>query len=192
MNQSLVVRGSLSDTGKHDIADAIAGAEAVVVADVSGSTVEFSADPNKSRHEVIQESLIDIQGRYPGKVAVIAFSDTPTFCPSGRLEKPTGGTNLAGALKFVGIAALAGLKIVVISDGLANAEKPCFDIVRNWTHGSLDTIYVGPETGLDSKGREFLAQLARAVGGHSSDIRLTTEKLTSTIILSLTGGNNGV
>lgn len=156
---SSIVKGSLSDlshaTGRS-IADAFVSADVIVLVDVSGSMEAADTPGGQSRYEAACAELAKLQAANPGKLAIVAFSREPAFAPTGKPPMIGGGTNLAGALKFVR-GADGTVDYIVISDGQPDDERAALDAVRGWM-SKISTIYVGPA---DGSGERFLSLLAK-------------------------------
>lgn len=179
-----VATGSLADIARatnQTLAESFLSCEAVIVVDVSGS-MTIADVPNEGqaaapheddkynwggipgglkRYDVACAELTKLQADIPGKVAVIAFSDHPEFCPGGYPRYIGGGTDMAQALTFIKIADNCGLRIILISDGAPNDPETTLRIASTFT-SRIDTIYIGPANG---SGADFLRQLAAASGG---------------------------
>ena len=167
MTQNAVVPGSLSfvaASARQSIAETFIGADAVIIVDTSGSMSACDSRGGKSRYDVACEELAKLQREMPGKLAVIAFSDTAMFCPGGQPYQFHGGTNLAGALAFAKIADVPGMRFYVISDGYPDDAPAALAEAARYK-APISTIYVGPES--ENQGRAFLAQLAQAARGHA-------------------------
>lgn len=136
--------------------------EAVVIVDTSGSMSAHDSRGGQSRYDVACQELATLQARMPGKLAIVSFSDVALLCPTGVPSFLGGGTNLAGALRYAKTFDVDGVRFIVVSDGEPDSEQDAFAEAAR-IKGRIDTIYVGPESGA---GREFLARLARASGGH--------------------------
>lgn len=169
MQQSnAIVTGSLSDMARregHTLAESFLSADAVVLVDVSGSMDARDSRGGLSRYDVALQELAELQKRLPGKVAVIAFSDSTMFCPGGQPPLLGSGTNLAGALRFAKVADVPGMRFVVISDGQPDDQGAALAVAATYKC-RIDTIFTGPENDL-SGGRAFLLELATASGGQS-------------------------
>ncbi|UOF76894.1 von willebrand factor (vwF) type a domain protein [Bacteriophage sp.] len=136
-------------------------AAAILLVDVSGSMDMHDCAEGKTRYKVACEQLLSLQRSLEGKIAVVAFSDRPFFCPGGIPPMPNGGTDLTAALKFIQPADGCGIRFVVISDGEPDNGTTAIELANKFTT-KIDTVYCGPETGA---GREFLSDLAAASGG---------------------------
>lgn len=162
---SAIIKGSIGqiakDSGKT-IAETFINADAVVLVDTSGSMSTQDAPGGVSRYEAACKELAGLQTSLPGKVAVLSFSDTVQFCPTGTPTDLRGGTDLAGALRFAKMADVPGMRFVVISDGEPESRDLALTVARTYTN-KIDTIYIGSE--LQRAGRDFLESLARASGG---------------------------
>lgn len=162
-----IVTGSLraiSQATNKSIAESFVNADCIVIVDVSGSMGCMDSRGGQSRYAVACNELADLQKNLPGKIAVLAFSDSCMFCPDGQPFNMGAGTNLAGALKFARVADVSGMRFIVISDGWPDSPAEALQVAKSFKN-RIDTIYVGPEGMGD--GREFLNQLAAAHGGLS-------------------------
>lgn len=164
----LVVTGSIQQTsgkGKLEFAEAFVSVEAVMICDISGSMIKRDVATEgggyRSRWEECNVQLARLQKKFPGRLAVVAFSDEAMFLPGGVLPAPIAGTNLTGALTFVAPADGCGIKFIVASDGCPNDPEGALNVAK--TMSPVDTIYIGSDEG----GREFMEKLARASGGKS-------------------------
>ena len=159
-----LVKGSLADlagTANLSLAESFLNVDAVLLVDMSGSMGVHDARGGRSRYDAAEDELRTLQAQFPGKVAVIAFSDQAEFCPTGVPIRMGGNTNLAAALRFV--KPVDGLaRVIVISDGEPDSESEALSVARTFT-SRIDVVYIGPEIG--GSGREFLERLAKASGG---------------------------
>lgn len=159
MNTALVP-GSLQAIAKQQnqsIAETFLSADAIILVDVSGSMTGSPFDQACAELRTLQADL-------PGKVAVVAFSDSPEFAPSGRPRFSSGGTDLARALAFVHVADGCDVRFIVISDGYPNDPEATLREARKFT-SKIDTVFIGRE---GDPGAEFLRKLAAASGGQYS------------------------
>lgn len=179
--QSLIVKGSLQESQKNrnvTFAEAFLSVDALIIVDISASMATRDVvveGTTRSRWDEANVQLARVQRRFPGKLAVVAFSDNAEFCPAGVLPPIKGGTNLHGALEFVKPAAGCGLKFIVASDG--EPDDPAGTLSYAKTLGNkIDTIHIGSS----EKGRKFLEELAAAAGGKSIDkgVELLEESVT--------------
>lgn len=157
MTTHALVPGSLQAISKQagqSLAESFLSADAIVIVDTSGS---MGGTP----YQQACDELRKLQSSLPGQVAVIAFSDRPEFAPSGTPRYIGGGTDLAGALKFVHVADDTGMRFVVISDGEPNDEAKALAVARTFK-SRIDTVFIGPE---GDPGAAFLKRLADASGG---------------------------
>ncbi len=167
MTTSIVV-GSLADVATRNgqsIAESFVSAEAVILVDVSGSMMGRDSRGGKSRYDVALDELAALQRSMPGKLAVIAFSDSALFVPGGVPPLLGLGTDVAGALQFAKVADVPGMRFFLISDGEPDDERKALDVAKTFA-AHIDTIYVGPES--DPIGRACLQRLAKATGGQSA------------------------
>ncbi len=169
MSRELIVKGSIQDVAaKGDVALALLSAKVALLCDRSSSMIE-EARGHQARYELEDDIIKRLQAKYPGQVALVAFSDTAYLCPDGVLPQPNGNTNMLDALRLAGPLADAGLRIILITDGEpSHAESEVIDAARAF-RGKLDTIYVGPEL---SRGADFCKALALSVGGTHSEADL--------------------
>ena len=163
MNNNALVKGSLSALSERDnmsLAESFLNVDAILLVDMSGSMEARDAPGGISRYEAAESELLRLQEENPGKIAVIAFSSTVEFCPSGRPPRLGGGTNMAQALRFVR-AADGIARIILISDGDPDDKMEVLNVAYSF-EGKIDTVYIGPEGG---NGAAFLAELAKKSGG---------------------------
>lgn len=164
--QTAIVPGSLSAIAKRDgqsLAESFLSADVVIIVDTSGSMCTCDSRGGRSRYDVALQELAQLQSHMPGKLAVIAFSDNPIFCPGGQPPLLGGNTNLAGALQFAKVADVPGIRFIVISDGQPDDEREALTVAQTYSN-RIDTIFVGPENDWHG-GRAFLQRLAAASGG---------------------------
>jgi hypothetical protein len=164
-----LVPGSLAAIAKTNnvsLAETFLSAEAIIIVDVSGSMSDHDARGGKSRYEVALDELARLQAQLPGRLAVIEFSSTVRFVPSGAPSFQGGGTQLAEALRFTKVADVPGaMRFFVISDGEPGDPDEALKIARSYQN-KIDTIFVGPEEDW-AGGRDFLQRLAQASGGQA-------------------------
>jgi hypothetical protein len=163
MSNSLVY-GSLQDTAlraNKTVAETFMDVDALVLVDTSFSMDERDCPGGRKRYDLACEQLIRLQRELPGKVGVISWNSSPSFCPGGIPTTPYGGTNLTGALEFVKPVDGTTIKLIIISDGEPDQQEPALALAKTFK-SKIDTIYVGPERGY---GRAFLRLLAEATGG---------------------------
>jgi hypothetical protein len=168
MASTQLVKGSLQDISKttgKPLAETFLSVDALVLVDTSAS---MDADdcptyPGRKRYDVACEQLIRLQKDLPGKVGVISWSSHAIFCPVGIPTFLQGGTDMAGALKFVKDADGTSIKLILISDGEPASEDEALKVAGQFK-SKIDCIFVGPEY---SPGRDFLRRLAAATGGVS-------------------------
>ena len=170
MNQSQtsIVPGSLAQIAQREgqsLAESFMGADALIIVDVSASMTDRDSRGGKSRYEVALEELAQLQTRMPGKLAILAFSDSTIFVPGGVPPLLGSSTDLAGALKFARVADVEGMQFVIISDGEPNDKDKALTEAAKYTC-KISTIFVGPEQDWQG-GRAFLAQLAAKSGGQA-------------------------
>lgn len=163
-----IVRGSLQDIANNSrsaLSKAFLDCEALILVDVSGSMAEKDCG-YRSRFEVASDQLICLQRDHPGKIGVIPWNTEVYFAPEGLPDSPCGGTDLLRALNFIKPADNCGLRLIIISDGMAWETEKCLQLAATFKT-KLDTIYVGPKGKSGDQGREFMKELARVSGGVS-------------------------
>lgn len=169
MTQQLApTKGSLQEKqsqSKLTLAEAFLSIEALVITDVSASmnTSDVKTEGGvRSRHAEAQIQLANLQARFPGKLAVVAFSDRAEFCPSGVLPPTQGGTNLLGALQFVQAADGAGIKFICVSDGEPDSADGVLSYAKT-LQTPIDSVFIGTS----QRGREFMEKLSKATSGRA-------------------------
>jgi hypothetical protein len=190
MNTS-IVSGSLAAIASQQnasIAETFLSADAVILVDVSSSmeTVDEVASwegHGLTRYERACRELRRLQETLPGKVAVVAFSSEPIFCPGGQPTFLHGGTYLDKALRFVRVADDCDMRFILVSDGEPFEPTACLREARKFV-SRIDTVFVGP---IGGEGEEFLRQLAAASGG-TSDTKVGAADLSNSIQRLLTTG----
>lgn len=167
MNNRALVPGSLTALAQREgisLAESFLSAEAILIVDMSGSMGACDAPGGRSRYDAAEAELRRLQEQFPGKIAVVAFSDVAEFAPTGIPRRMGASTNLAGALRFVKPADGTGVRFIVISDGQPDSESDALDVARGFS-SKIDCVYIGPEDGGAWGGRAFLERLANASGG---------------------------
>ena len=167
MTTKALITGSLGAIAQRDgmtLAESFLSADAILVVDMSGSRGANDAPGGISRYEAAEQELKRLQEENPGRIAVIAFSDTAEFCPTGIPRRMGAGTNLSGALRFVKAADGTGVRFIVISDGQPDDADKALGIARSF-QSKIDCVYIGPQEPGYLDGRGFLQKLAAASGG---------------------------
>jgi len=185
-NKLTVVPGSLADSAAKDnvsLAETFLSADAVILCDCSGSMGARDSRDGRSRFDVLKEELAHLQAAKPGKLAVIAFSSWATFEPGGEPVFLSGGTDLAGALRFAKVADVGDMQFYVISDGAPDDEAEALAVAHTY-QGKIHCIYVGPEAG---SGQKFLERLSLAAGGKFATAAQVVELAAVTGRLMLNG-----
>ena len=80
-----IVKGSLSQIAKETgrtLAESWINVDAVILVDISLSMTECDARGGKSRYDVAQEELTELQNSLPGKIAIVAFFRKTVLCPN--------------------------------------------------------------------------------------------------------------
>lgn len=176
-----VVSGSMQDIADKEnmsLAETWAGCEVMVICDGSGSMMSGDSRHGHSRFETLEEEVRRIQEQNPGKIAIVSFSDTVMWNPDGNPYYYGGMTNMVAALEFARKVDGAGVRIILISDGEPDSKSETLRVAKTF-QTKIDTIFVGAED--DTRGRNFLSDLAEATGGtHQDDFRVKElgEKIT--------------
>lgn len=181
-----IVQGSLAaiaEASGSSIAEAFISADSIIVVDVSASMKSSDSRGGRTRYDVACQELKQLQASLPGKIAVVAFSGDPQFCPSGVPVYIGMSTALAEALDFVHVADDTGMRFIVISDGEPDDERSALRAAKRFV-SKIDTIFVGPEGGA---GEDFLRRLAAASGGSAIQAHQVRE-LASGVQKLLTAG----
>ncbi len=165
MKNQIVIGSQQDIANKQNIslAESFLSAEIIILFDNSGSMNANDAPGNQTRLVCAEGHLTTLQGKHPGKVALVCFADRVEYAPSGKPVHVGIGTDLAAGLRFVQVADDCGLKIVVISDGEPNDKRDALYVAKQFK-SRIDAVFVGPENDIYG-GREFLQQLANATGG---------------------------
>ena len=162
---STIVSGSIADLAQcqnQSVAESFVTADVIVLVDTSGSMAATDSRGGRSRYDIACEELARLQANMPGRIAVLAFSDTTVFAPGGVPPFLAGGTDLADALQFAKVADIPGTRFIVISDGEPDSEITALAVARTY-QCRIDVVFVGPEA--HPHGRAFLQQLAAASEG---------------------------
>ena len=166
MTTSLVpTRGSIQDVGKHgDMALALLDAKVVLLCDRSSSMLEI-ARSGKAAYEIEDEVVTKLQAKHQGQVALIAFADDAYLCLDGHLPYPNGNTNMLDAFTKAEPLASAGLRAILITDGMPSHDES--EVIQHAQvfRGKMDCIFVGNEL---SGGADFLKRLAKSLKGSHS------------------------
>lgn len=185
-DNALVVKGSILDVAQgEDEATALMDARLILVCDRSGSMTTMDAD-GKARHEVEDEVVVSLQGKYPGQIALVPFNDITYMALDGRLPYPDGGTRLTNALAFIEPVVQLGVRACIICDGYPDDKEESIHIAERM-RGKLDCIFVGKP---NSAGDDFMKRLADVVGGTHQSNEATKELEGMVERLLLTDGNS--
>ena len=142
----------------------------MILVDVSSSmeTADAGDGNREQRVAVARREVAKLQKRMPGKLAIVNFNHDASWSPEGRIENPSGSTNVAGALEYVADLLGAGRRRGSRSWSSATASRTA-PRRRSRRPGKLaakgaviNTVYCGPDRGL---GKGFLNRLAAAGKG---------------------------
>lgn len=172
-----VTAGSLQDAIDNGAAntgsavmDALLRVEMIVLLDQSGSMNGMDTRDGRSRFDVAEDELAKLQARYPGKLALVEFSDVVNFLPGGVPTRIGSSTNMIAALRWLEALGVGdAFTVVLISDGEptegtnygGDPETDTIHVARG-LNCPINTIYIGEEAG---PGEEFLRRLAGATSG---------------------------
>ena len=183
-----VVPGSLkaiADAGGMDVMSVLMDVEAIILLDQSGSMAAHDTRDGRSRYNVADEELQNLQAMYPGKLALVEFSDRAQFCPGGMPTRMGRGTNMIAPLEWIVASGADGLfDIIMVSDGEPDEESRTLDFARRMK-GAIHTIHIGPDGGY---GADFLRRLAAATGGRRFEADKPGELGAGVIALLSDGG----
>jgi len=168
--------GAVAAANNTNMGDVFLEVNTVCIVDISGSMSSDGSEPGTSRWEFARQALSRLQNERPGKVALVAFSETPQFCPDGQLPIVRGSTCVGEALKFAKLADVPGMSLLLISDGQPTDGNAGLVIARTFDQ-KIDTIYVGPRH--DVGAQNFLKRLSAATGGKHVDDFACVKLLTS-------------
>lgn len=186
MSTDMIVKGSLKDvSGDNDPTMALMEAKLILVCDRSGSMTTNDASENRPRYTVEDEVVKELQEKYAGQIAIVSFSDMAYMCLNGVLPYPDGGTNMAGALRFVHPVVESGIHAVLVSDGEPDDKQEVIYIAKQMK-GFLDVVFIGKK---GSEGDKFLKEVAKASGGtHETNEATKMLSKTLTRLLLKAGG----
>jgi Mg-chelatase subunit ChlD len=191
---NLMVKGSLASIAKADhksIAESFLNVDKVILIDASGSMAATDATEGQSRWKCALNQLARLQSSQPGKIAVLPFSSSVEFAPTGIPNFLGEGTDVAMALMFIRPIDGLDIDIVLISDGEPNDASAALAIAGKFK-SKIYTIFIGPSGFDGAMGREFLRQLAVVSGGKSVSQDLQElHFLSETVIKLLTKGGDG-
>jgi uncharacterized protein with von Willebrand factor type A (vWA) domain len=180
-------RGSIEETRKQrglSFAEAFISVEAILIIDHSGSMSTsdvVTEDGRCSRWDEANRQLQRLQSRFPGRLAVVAFSDSAEFRPDGTLPPIQSSTNLRDALSFISPADGTGIKLIVCSDGRPDDEEGALRVASG-LESAVNTIFLGA----DPRGRDFMQRLANLTKGKA--VVKAVDLLEKSIVLLLTDG----
>jgi hypothetical protein len=171
-NKALVAKGSIQDMAKTgDTALTILDAKVVLICDRSGSMANSDAVGGKTRAEVEDQIVEDLQKKYPGQIILEAFAESAILCTNGVLPYPDGaGTILSTALQLASSLTTLGMKAILLTDGEARDDERDILKAAEPLRGKLDIVFIGPDL---SPGRSVLNKLAKYTSGtfHHNDLK---------------------
>jgi len=186
-----VIKGSVYDVATSKGVkpeDVLAEADVVVMIDISSSMTDRTND-GRTRFDKAVDALTDIQKSFPGRVVLISFADGAKMELSGMPTRPSGMTNIKGALEIAKNFDGMDTKFYLISDGEPNCgpDSDIFDLAATF-EDPINCIFIGEDRDLD--GIAFMKELAKLTGGIDSG-RIEPSMLGDTIKLLITGNQNG-
>ena len=161
-----IIKGSLQQIAlstNQPLAKVLLKVDCVIIIDVSSSMDEKDPKTGETYYTTACKELETLQGQLAGRIALIAFNDTPIFCPQGTPPKPKGLTDLAKALEFAKTFDVTGVRFILLSDGEPNSKEQALAIARTYKN-RIDVIFVGTK---GSTGESFLQSLAFVKNGQS-------------------------
>ena len=177
------LEGSIRDLANRraqDLAVAMTNAEVIVLFDSSSSmsynttTDPYSPSSGRSRYDDAFEALKSLQAKLPGRILLVSFNTTYKVNLDGIPMRPNGTTIITPALEYIEPAAMADMRLIVISDGEVNSPLSALAAVAPWTN-QIDTIFIGEETNL--RAISFMRDLARNKGQLSKDGAISVQEL---------------
>ena len=167
-NSNEVAKGSIYDIASSKglkTEEVLAEADVIVILDVSSSMMDRNR-AGLTRYERAKESLGEIQRAFPGRVAVISFSDKAQIELTGLPPMHGGCTNMAKALNLAKDFDGLDTKFYFISDGSpTDSESTIISIADSFTD-PISTIFIGSDT--DTTAIAFMKKLAEVTGGTNS------------------------
>jgi hypothetical protein len=163
-----VVKGSLSSVSRStgaSLAESFLNVDALILVDISLSMNQedvLREGLKVSRWSEAKRQLEMLQATLPGRIALVAFSYLPSFCPDGNLPAAQSSTNMLAALKFIKVVDGCNIKLILISDGAPNEIKSTLNFASTFV-SHIDTIHIGSPK--DETGKKFLRDLAALTGG---------------------------
>lgn len=181
-NKALVVRGSIQDVAKSgDTALAITDAKIVLICDRSGSMAASDAMGGKTRAEIEDKIVADLQEKYPGQIVLEAFADSAILCLNGQLPYPDGSaTIMSTAFQLASTLVKVGMHAIILSDGEATDDEATVLKAAQPLTGKLDVVFIGPDI---APGRRFFEKLAKTTQGtfNHNDLKRDPKLLKDTI-----------
>lgn len=164
-NQQIVAGslGAIAQKSGESLASSFLNVECIAMVDTSGSMGAHDAQGEQTRYEAACKELERLQAENAGKIGVCCFSDWAQFCPGGVPQYLGSGTDMVKALRMLKMADGTGIRLILISDGAPDEPEAALAEARKFS-SKIDTIYIGPESGI---GRDFLYKLSQATGGIS-------------------------
>lgn len=129
----------------------------VILADVSSSMADSAGSQRKI--DLLHDALLYVHGQLP-QARLVAFASTPCEVSVYSLPPPSGGTDLAAALRL--ILPWNPRKTVVLCDGQPDDPEGALAVATQLS-GVIDSIYCGPES--DIAAIAFMRRLAAISGG---------------------------
>jgi hypothetical protein len=169
---------------------AIARAKYLLICDRSGSMAGQDALHGKTRAEVEDDMVRDLQAKYPGQLVIEAFASQAILCLDGVLPYPNGdSTMIANALNLGATLVKGNMRAILLTDGEASDPEVGIFLAAKPFMNKLDVVYIGPDLGA---GRKFLEKLADYTAGtfNKNNLKNPSALLTDTVeqLLLKSGG----
>ena len=142
--------------GKHQQATKV-----VLLLDTSGSMDSPADSPGERRIDALRGVVATLRQK---QLAFRQLSFNSDFMWTDIVPEPSGGTNLSGALDFVG--QIKPEHLIIVSDGEPDSPDAAMASAKKLSC-KIDVFFVGPK---GSPGDAFLKQLATSTGGTSEAV----------------------
>jgi len=164
MGKELVAKGSITDLSKSaDTALTLLDAKLVLICDRSSSMCAADAMNGKTRAEIEDQIVSDLQEKYPGQIVLEAFANSAILCLNGVLPYPDGrATNMAPAFQLASTLVGVGMRAILLTDGESTDTEAEMLSAAQPLKGKLDIVFIGPDL---AAGRKSMEKLAKAVNG---------------------------
>jgi Mg-chelatase subunit ChlD len=137
----------------------------VLLLDCSGSMA--TPEGSRTRLTLLTDAVRQVLPATPG-ARVVAFASLPQELrglepgPALQLPEPSGGTDVAAALDFVGAMQPRPTRVLLLTDGQPDDAQAALNAAKRLAPMIIDSIYIGPDNAIGALG--FLRALALAAG----------------------------